>query len=384
MKTSRTALWLVGLVIGGGLILSRANFAQEDDWLGPLKQVDPPVIWANPGGNPSVDPFAVPIEAPQEIVPPAEKDGVDAQPTMRPPELESSSFEPNQSLTPTTSAPAQNPIFVPTPQEPKTTVFAAKQSNPWTEKISEALDGPLHEQGLEFRDTPLAEVAAYLSEVYDIDVQLDEPALNDLGLSGDEPVNVNLHNHSLGFALRYLLRQLDLTYVIDDEVLLITSEDTACYKLSVAVYPVGDILAVKQGYKIDSDAKDKTRQPEDIDALIAVIISTVASDTWVENGGPEAEIRPLQPGLLVVSQTADVHEQIFQLLDALRQAKKQGEAVPHADLDYQQQLAAARHYEAAVEEYIRQLREYHETHGDDDSDDTPPQPPIPLGGGGFF
>ena len=57
----------------------------------------------------------------------------------------------------------------------------------------------------------------------------------------------------------------------------------------------------------------------DFDSLIDLIISTVASDTWVENGGPEAEIRPFPTNLsLVISQTQDVHEQIADLLDQLR------------------------------------------------------------------
>lgn len=57
----------------------------------------------------------------------------------------------------------------------------------------------------------------------------------------------------------------------------------------------------------------------DFDSLIDLIISTVASDTWVENGGPEAEIRPFPTNLsLVVSQTQDVHEQIADLLEQLR------------------------------------------------------------------
>ncbi|WP_425400841.1 DUF1598 domain-containing protein [Aeoliella sp.] len=37
----------------------------------------------------------------------------------------------------------------------------------------------------------------------------------------------------------------------------------------------------------------------DFDSLIDLIISTVASDSWVENGGPEAEIRPFPGGVWV-------------------------------------------------------------------------------------
>src|SRR5690606_26313622 len=57
----------------------------------------------------------------------------------------------------------------------------------------------------------------------------------------------------------------------------------------------------------------------DFDSLIELIISTVASDTWAENGGGEAEIRPFPGNLsLVISQTQAVHEEIADLLEQLR------------------------------------------------------------------
>ncbi|TWT48440.1 type II secretion system protein GspD [Botrimarina hoheduenensis] len=57
----------------------------------------------------------------------------------------------------------------------------------------------------------------------------------------------------------------------------------------------------------------------DFDSLIDLIVSTVASDTWAENGGGTAEIRPFPTNLsLVVSQTQAVHEQIADLLEQLR------------------------------------------------------------------
>lgn len=57
----------------------------------------------------------------------------------------------------------------------------------------------------------------------------------------------------------------------------------------------------------------------DFDSLIDLIISTVASESWAENGGGEAEIRPYVNNLsLVISQTQAVHEEIADLLEQLR------------------------------------------------------------------
>jgi general secretion pathway protein D len=57
----------------------------------------------------------------------------------------------------------------------------------------------------------------------------------------------------------------------------------------------------------------------DFDSLIDLIVSTISTETWAENGGGEAEIRPFPTNLsLVISQTQAVHEEIADLLEQLR------------------------------------------------------------------
>ncbi len=56
----------------------------------------------------------------------------------------------------------------------------------------------------------------------------------------------------------------------------------------------------------------------DFDSLIQLITSTVAPDTWAENGGP-GTIAPFEGNFsLVISQTEEVHQQIEDLLNQLR------------------------------------------------------------------
>jgi hypothetical protein len=214
------------------------------------------------------------------------------------------------------NSPANSPgKFDPTP------AFLTQKLTQYSERIMAALEGPLTEGGLNFTDTPLSEVVSFLRDEYKIEVQLDTQALDDLGLSPDDTVTANIRHVSLASGLKLLLRQHDLTYIIADEVLLITSEDEALSRLSVRVYPVGDLLQPKEGHAQTSAAS--------ADDLIDTIISLVASDTWAENGGGEADIRALQPGLLVVSQTQAVHEEIANLLMALRRARQHELALPY-------------------------------------------------------
>ena len=183
-------------------------------------------------------------------------------------------------------------------------------AGPSFDRINQALDQPLKQAGLDFTEEPLETVVNYLQSEYEIPIQLDVPALEDAGLTPDEQVTVNLQRISLRSAMRLLLKQLQLTYVIRNEVLMITTPEEAESELVVCVYDVRNLLGGR------NDAKQ-------LNSLVDVIASCVAKTTWSKNGKGEAEIKSLQPGLLVVSQTQAVHEQISGLLGVIRETLNQ-------------------------------------------------------------
>ena len=109
-------------------------------------------------------------------------------------------------------------------------------------KIDEALDSPTQ---LEFIETPLQDVIDYLKDFHDIEIQIDKRALEGVGLGTDTPITKNLKGISLRSALKLLLREQDLTYVVQDEVLLITTQEEVENNpdyMSVKVYPVADLV----------------------------------------------------------------------------------------------------------------------------------------------
>lgn len=184
-------------------------------------------------------------------------------------------------------------------------------------RIETALNKLLGSNGLDFTDTPLEEVVNLLQEEYGIPIQIDGAALEETGLDLSEPVTINLHNVSLRSALRLMLKKLNLTYIIQDEVLLITTPDEAESQLLTCVYNIRGFV---------EDTSDKS-----IDSLIDTIASCVSRETWKENGGTEAEIRALKPGMLVISQTQAVHEEIASLLNAVRDMRDTHEHGDHGD-----------------------------------------------------
>jgi hypothetical protein len=53
-----------------------------------------------------------------------------------------------------------------------------------------------------------------------------------------------------------------------------------------------------------------------------VIINSVERDSWLKSGTGEAEIRPLHPGMLVIANTYEVHQQIACLLTDIRETRR--------------------------------------------------------------
>jgi hypothetical protein len=106
-------------------------------------------------------------------------------------------------------------------------------------KIADALKSQTQ---LEFTDESFQNVIDYLKDYHKIEIQFDAKALEEVGFATDKQVTINLKGVSLRSALRLLLRAEGLTYMIRDEVLLITTPDEAANKLVTKVYPVGDLV----------------------------------------------------------------------------------------------------------------------------------------------
>lgn len=176
--------------------------------------------------------------------------------------------------------------------------------------IEQALDQPAE---FDFEETPLRDVADKLQAQYGIDVQLDARALEDSGLGSDTPITRQVRDVSLRDGLKLLLGEFDLTYVVRNEVLLITSKTEAENMLVTKVYPVFDLV-------VCSGEEGHARSPLNYGPLMALIQQTVAPDTWDDVGGPGPLKEFANAGALVISQTMEVHEEVAQQLRALRAA----------------------------------------------------------------
>ncbi|GIW91420.1 MAG: hypothetical protein KatS3mg109_1852 [Pirellulaceae bacterium] len=111
--------------------------------------------------------------------------------------------------------------------------------NPSERRIYEELRKPT---SIDFDNQPLTEVAQILSEDHQIPIIIDKKALNDAAIPTDTPITIHLSGVRLASALRIMLSEHDLTYIIKDEVLKITTPEEAENNMTFKVYPVGDLV----------------------------------------------------------------------------------------------------------------------------------------------
>ena len=158
---------------------------------------------------------------------------------------------------------------------------------------------------VDFQETPLRAVLSHFRDSTGLPMVCDMQALSDAGIDPETPVTqdlARLPGVSVASALRLVLHDMGLTWVVRDEVLTVTTREKAQENLVVVAYPLPRGLG--------------DGRPADGQSMIDLIQSTVAAQTWDVVGGPGA-IKPLESAgelLLIVSQTSEIHDEVENLL----------------------------------------------------------------------
>ena len=159
---------------------------------------------------------------------------------------------------------------------------------------------------IDIEDGTLLDAIRQLQETAGVNIAVDTRALEEEGVSTDARVSIHVAGVSLRSVLKLLLTEHNLAIQIEDEVLKVTSKQRAGGRQTVVAYRVGEF--------VDQSSDDQAG----FDELITLITTVVEPDSWQEVGGNGSVAANLPTGALVVRQTQDVHEQIQQLLSALR------------------------------------------------------------------
>ncbi len=94
-----------------------------------------------------------------------------------------------------------------------------------------------------FRNRPLSEVLDHLAKLSAVNLYLDPKGLGEEGVTSDTPITIDLtQDITLRSALNLILEPLHLSYVIQNEVLKITSEQLRDGVLKTRTYNVADLV----------------------------------------------------------------------------------------------------------------------------------------------
>ncbi len=177
-----------------------------------------------------------------------------------------------------------------------------------------------------FREQPLRDVIETISHETGLPIVLAAKRLEEAAINLKTPVTISLHDLTAEAFLRKLLGEFELSFIVKDELLQITTPVDAASQLVNRVYPVLDLVARWTPVsKASSAVKPGTAGGRvgvaDYEPLIDVITTTIDPDSWEDVGGPGAISEFDNAGVLIIAQTRDVHQKIGKLLNSLRHVK---------------------------------------------------------------
>jgi len=163
----------------------------------------------------------------------------------------------------------------------------------------------------EFHKVRFDSVIDYFRDVTGLNVVVKWEALQAAGIDASTAVTLKLSNVSHGRALTETLAAVGgvvpLGYILDEGIVRVSTMEDFSTITTTRVYDVADLVA--------GDA-DKSRE-EKAEELWRVIRAVIDCETWAESGGTIGQFADFD-GLFVVSQTAQNHAQLAELLTTIR------------------------------------------------------------------
>jgi len=179
---------------------------------------------------------------------------------------------------------------------------------PQNENLRKKLDANVT---VSFKDQSLALALQSLAKQAQIDIRLDGVALKSLGIRDRTPVTLVLADQKLSTVLQALLTDLNLTWVLRDGLLWITSQKQAESFMKTAVYSVIDLCRDdSETFALRQAILSQTRGPW----------SPLQGATAVKDQEHWGAIAFARPGVMVVRQTESGLNEVLQLLENYRTA----------------------------------------------------------------
>lgn len=177
--------------------------------------------------------------------------------------------------------------------------------------------GLMKKVDIDFEETPLKEALEQLFAVDETPFYIDERALDLLGIGDDTPVTLKNGGLRVDQTLDLLLRPLELDWMPNRGLIMITSPEEVNANQTTVVYDIDD-LSLPDG-QVGSPFVSCTTG--DIDSSLGMLLTrTVSPESWEDLGGPGTWETWRVGGhvRLVVLQTYREHKQIERFLHDLK------------------------------------------------------------------
>ena len=196
------------------------------------------------------------------------------------------------------------------------------ESEPWRQQIATQLD---QEITLDFQDTDLVDVIAFLQRITNVNFVID-PAV--IAGGSVPPVTLRVEAMKLRYVLDYVMRLTSLNYAMRDQAIYVSNTQGLRGDVYMKLYDIRDLLqGMTQFPGPDLDIPEPggsgsrllapiaDAQPPEVATFTEIIQKVVAPTTWTADSG--ASIGDYQ-GSMVITQSADVHKQVEELIRQLR------------------------------------------------------------------
>jgi hypothetical protein len=181
----------------------------------------------------------------------------------------------------------------------------AKQLVKISEKEKAILDALNSPVSVDFPNARFDEVIKALEKATGQTILIDQQSLNEANVTYETPVKLQLKNVTFRTALRKVLSDLGLTYVIKDQTIQVMTPPRAKDLMSVQTYYIGDLLFVA-GFTLPP-ALSQLQMAQTVAQLIDLIQRTVDPPSWQINGGPGSITFFPATMSLVIKQSAEMH-----------------------------------------------------------------------------
>ncbi len=170
--------------------------------------------------------------------------------------------------------------------------------------IMEALAKPI---SVDFENNTLSSVLEYLGKAMGQDIVTDKQALEEVGATYETMVTLKMRNATARTVLRKILADLNLTYVVKNESIQVTSIARAKEMVTTRTYYIGDLVGVVNPNL--PPALNQLQMLQNIAIIVNSITHQIDPQSW-HNNNPDA------PGAitfdpitmtLIIKQTAEVH-----------------------------------------------------------------------------